>query len=64
VKRCKCGATADYQCDYEVPSRRSGTCDAYICNACRTEVAIGTDYCNGHASAWSQHQAQGALNIT
>lgn len=55
-KRCKCGAIADRQCDWKVKGKRSGTCDAWVCQACSVEPAPGKDLCTAHAAAWLEWQ--------
>jgi hypothetical protein len=53
--RCKCGKPATLLCDWKEPSRKSGTCDAPICEACSTSPAPGKDVCPKHApelAAW------------
>ena len=51
-KQCKCGKRATLECDWKVPSRRSGTCDAPICSSCTTSPAPDKDLCKEHATAW------------
>ncbi|HEY1750291.1 MAG TPA: hypothetical protein VGG29_03455 [Caulobacteraceae bacterium] len=51
--RCRfCGAPAPLLCDWKVPERRSGVCDAPICGGCATSPAEGKDLCPDHAVAW------------
>lgn len=48
-KKCKfCGADCTKECDY--PSKkRSGTCDATMCDRCATSGGGDLDYCPDHA---------------
>lgn len=58
AKRCKCGRRATLECDWKVPARRSGTCDAPICAACTTSPAPGKDICPDHAPAYHAWRAR------
>jgi len=61
--RCvACGRRATLECDWKVPSRRSGTCDAPLCASCTTSPAPGKDLCPDHAAEWQNRVAarQGA----
>jgi len=49
--RCACGRVATRLCDWKVPERRSGTCDAPICASCATSPAPEKDICPAHAPA-------------
>lgn len=49
-KRCDCGRPATLACDWKVPSRKSGTCDAPICAGCTTSPAPEKDLCPAHAA--------------
>jgi hypothetical protein len=51
-KRCDCGKRATLACDWKMPRRRSGTCDAPICTSCTTSPAAGKDLCRDHAAAY------------
>lgn len=55
-KKCACGSgrPAIFECDWKVPERKSGTCDAKICSACSSSPAKGKDLCRAHTSAWAQ----------
>ena len=44
-RRCPCGRPATLECDWKVPTRKSGTCDAPICTGCTTSPAPGKDLC-------------------
>lgn len=48
----ECGAPADKLCDWKVPERRSGTCDAPLCSRCATSPAPEKDLCPAHARAY------------
>ncbi|MGN6270898.1 MAG: hypothetical protein ACTHM0_13520 [Sphingomonas sp.] len=54
---CACGRRATLLCDWKVPTRRSGTCDAPICVDCTTSPAPDKDLCPKHAAAWREWQA-------
>lgn len=61
--RCQCGRPAPLLCDWKVTSKRSGTCDEPICQACSTSPAQGKDLCPTHAEAFVHWQAtRGALS--
>ena len=57
AKRCPCGRLANRLCDWKLPSKRSGTCDAPLCGRCSTSPAPGRDLCAAHADAFRQWQA-------
>lgn len=50
--RCKCGQPAPLLCDWKVPGKKSGTCDAPICKRCATSPAPDKDLCPAHAEAF------------
>lgn len=54
-RRCACGSgqRATRQCDWKVPIRHSGTCDAWICDACTHVPAPDKDLCPTHATEWT-----------
>lgn len=52
-RRCACGRPATLECDWKVPTRRSGTCDAPICARCTTSPGPEKDLCLTHADAWA-----------
>lgn len=54
-QRCKCGRPATLLCDWKVPSRRSGTCDAPICDRCTTSPAADKDLCPAHAAEFASN---------
>jgi len=54
TKRCRCGRRATLECDWKVPSRKSGTCDKLICTNCAKSPAPGKDLCPEHARAFEQ----------
>lgn len=61
--RCACGKPATRLCDWKVPGRRSGTCDAPICASCATSPAPDKDICPAHAPAlraWQETRPQAA----
>lgn len=54
-QRCGCGRPATLLCDWKVPARRSGTCDAPLCDRCTFSPAPDKDLCPAHAAefeAW------------
>ncbi len=53
-KFCACGRQAIALCDWKVPSRESGTCDAPICAQHAMSVARGKDLCPAHQQAWEE----------
>ncbi len=57
-KRCKCGRDAFLLCDWRMPEKRSGTCDAPICNICGISPAPGKDLCAKHKAEFLQWQAE------
>lgn len=54
TRRCKCGRRATLECDWKVPSRKSGTCDAPICAKCTTSPAPEKDLCAKHAEEYER----------
>lgn len=54
AKRCRCGRVATRECDWKVPSRKSGTCDAPVCDRCTLSPAPDKDLCPEHAARWRQ----------
>lgn len=56
--RCGCNRIATLECDWKVPSRRSGTCDAPICDRCTTVPAPDKDLCPTHAEEWKRWKAK------
>lgn len=57
-KRCACGRVATLACDWKVPTRKSGTCDAPICSRCTTSPAPEKDLCPKHAAAYAEWKAR------
>lgn len=51
TRRCVCGRRATLYCDWKVPTRRSGTCDAPICSSCTTSPGPDKDVCPKHRPA-------------
>ena len=62
VQRCKCGRPATLLCDWKVPDKQTGTCDAPLCEACTTSPAPEKDLCAKHAREWEAMKAARALN--
>jgi len=52
VRRCKCGNRATRLCDWKIPSKKSGTCDAALCSKCSAPPAPEKDLCPKHAAQW------------
>ena len=57
-KYCACGRRATRECDWKVPGRRSGTCDAQLCERCTTSPAPEKDLCPAHAAEFEQWKAR------
>lgn len=58
-ERCRCGQRGTLLCDWKMPERRSGTCDAPMCAKCATSAGPNKDICPDHASAfhaWRERQ--------
>jgi len=53
-RQCPCGRRADLLCDWKVPTKRSGTCDAPLCSRCTTSPAEGKDLCAKHAAEFGE----------
>jgi hypothetical protein len=60
---CACGAVARFQCDWKVPGRRSGTCDAYVCDTCSTRPEPDKDLCATHAATWEAWKARQPVRL-
>ena len=58
TQRCACGRRATLLCDWKVPGKRSGTCDAPICSSCTTSPARDKDLCPKHAEEYQAWRAQ------
>jgi hypothetical protein len=57
-RRCsQCGRPAPLLCDWKTPARRSGTCDAPLCEGCTTSPAPDKDLCPAHAAEWEARKA-------
>ncbi|WP_174297242.1 hypothetical protein [Sphingomonas bacterium] len=59
-QRCACGNWASLLCDWKVPAKKSGTCDAPICTRCATSPAVSKDLCRAHATAFAEWQERRA----
>ena len=57
TRRCRCGAPAKLLCDWKVPTRKSGTCDAPICARCAVSPAVGKDLCTDHGREFESWKA-------
>jgi hypothetical protein len=51
-RRCACKRRATRQCDWKVPTKKSGTCDRWICDSCTHQPAPEKDLCPAHAAEW------------
>lgn len=50
AKKCQfCGAVCTKECDYPT-AKKSGTCDAKMCDRCATAGGVDLDYCPNHAA--------------
>ncbi len=59
ANRCACGNRATLLCDWKVAGKRSGTCDAPLCDGCTHQPAAEKDLCPAHAKAWRQRTSAG-----
>lgn len=59
-EKCKCGRPATLLCDWKVPTKSSGTCDAPICASCSTSPAPDKDLCRAHAAEFAEWKARRA----
>jgi hypothetical protein len=50
TQRCKCGRRATRLCDWKIPGKKSGTCDAPLCDICAIVPAPEKDLCPKHAA--------------
>lgn len=57
TRRCRCGNRETRLCDWKVPTKKSGTCDAPLCSSCATSPAPGKDLCAKHATEWKVWRA-------
>jgi hypothetical protein len=57
--RCGSGKLPDLLCDWKVPTKRSGTCDAKLCADCSDKPAADKDLCPQHAAEWKARQGLG-----
>lgn len=60
ARRCACGRKSTLLCDWRVPARKSGTCDAPICDQCSTRPAPDKDLCPAHAAEFEVWKARRA----
>lgn len=53
-KPCACGSglPATQRCDWKMPARHTGTCDAWLCTDCTHVPAPDKDLCRKHAAEW------------
>lgn len=57
-RKCPCGRRATRECDWKVPSRKSGTCDKPLCDRCTSSPAPDKDLCPAHAEAFEEWKAK------
>lgn len=62
TQRCACGNRATLLCDWKVPGRRAGTCDAPLCPSCTSSPAPEKDLCPAHAADWAAHRRTARLS--
>lgn len=67
VRRRKCKACklrwAEYECDWKVKGKKSGTCDMPLCQLCAFSPAIAKHLCPAHKIAydnWLKRQREKA----
>jgi hypothetical protein len=53
-----CDRRAPFLCDFPIPRRKSGTCDAKLCDGHRARQGEDRDFCPPHAK-----HAQGSLPL-
>jgi hypothetical protein len=51
-KFCACGRVCDFECDWKVRERKSGTCDAPICAKHAQQVGPDKHLCPLHQKAY------------
>lgn len=56
-RSCKCKRHATRLCDWKMPRKCSGTCDAPLCSSCTTSPATDKDLCPEHAAEWTARKA-------
>ena len=54
---CRSGYPATLLCDWKVSGKKSGTCDAPLCEACTQVPAPDKDLCQKHAREWRARAA-------
>jgi hypothetical protein len=64
-RRRKCSVckrpTASRECDWKKPKKKSGTCDAPLCDRCTFSPAEDKDLCPDHATAYEAWVKQRGL---
>ncbi|MGY2732357.1 hypothetical protein [Sphingomonas sp. UYP23] len=56
-ERCACGRAATLLCDWKVPAKKRGTCDAPLCSRCTYPAAAEKDLCPTHREAFDRWRA-------
>ena len=51
-KFCACGRACEFECDWKVKDRKSGTCDLPICSKHALQVGPDKHLCPLHQKAW------------
>lgn len=54
TRYCACGRECKFLCDWKVRARKSGTCDAPICEAHAKQVAPGKHLCPLHQGKYDE----------
>jgi hypothetical protein len=56
-QRCPCGRVATLLCDWKIATKKSGTCDAGLCDRCATSPAPDKHLCAAHVLAFEKWKA-------
>lgn len=60
-KFCACGREAHLLCDWKVKKKKSGTCDAPICDEHARNVGPDKHLCPKHQRAWEEWKSARGL---
>ena len=52
ARHCACGRAGEFECDWKVKDKRSGTCDAPICSHHALQVGPDKHLCPQHQKTW------------
>ena len=58
--RCSCGQRAPFLCDWKVPGKKSGTCDAPICGGCASSPSPEKHLCVSHQVEFERWKSERA----